>query len=171
MDTSISDRGEGTFLFLSFPSPPKQTEDNHSCSTCLDKATRVSAHQIRNDKTIGWRHQEILHAGLDELEDGNLGLFGIGGIGVVDAQRLSRPQRVVDYQQRIARAQEVPEGIDWVGRVEVLQKLLEAGHLGQALLEGDAYLVEGARGVGLLVDDVAGGHHRAIGNHGHVAVE
>lgn len=158
---------------VSFLPPPPNEPRKSFKSTCLDKAARVSAHQIRNDKTIGWRHQEILHAGLDELEDGDLGLFGVGsiGVGVVDGQRLSGPQRVVDYQQRIARAQEVPEGIDWVGRVEVLQKLLEAGHLGQALLEGDAYLVEGARGVGLLVDDVTGGHHRAIGNHGHVAVE
>lgn len=150
---------------------PNKWEGNRSWDTCLDKAARVGAHQIRNDKTVGRRNLEFLHACLDELEDCDLGLLGVGGIGVVDAQLLSRPQRVVDEQQRIARAQEIPEGIDWICRVEVQQELLEARHLGQALLEGDAYLVEGARGVGLLVDDVTGGHHRAIGNHRHVAVE
>lgn len=149
----------------------RRREARPAAEVYLDKPARVVAHQIRDHEAVGRRHLELLHAGLDELEDGNLGLFGVGGIGIVDAQRLGRLQRVVDDEEGIAGAEEVPEGVDWIGRVEVLEEGLEAGHLGQALLERDAYLVEGARGVGLLVDDVARGHNRAIGDDGHVAVE
>lgn len=74
----------------------------------LDKTARVVAHQVSNDEAFTWRDLEVLHTSLDKLEDGNLGLFGLGGIGVFDFESLSGLERIVDDEQRIAAAEEVP---------------------------------------------------------------
>lgn len=154
-----SENGESRSLpSPSPPLPPKWTY--------LDEAGRVGSDEVGNGEALGRRDAEVVETGADELVGGDLGALHVAGLHLVlfERQRRRRLQGVVDGQQRQAGPQQLPQALDGVAAgdialemLQLLQVALEAGDLGETLLEGDTDLVERPRGVGLLVDDVAGG--------------
>ena len=136
----------------------------------LDKPGGVVPCKIGDDEDLaGWEH-ELGLAGLDKPEDGNLGPLGLRHARLrLELQGDVGLQGVVESEERVAGAQELPQGLDGSALVRVLghqlelvHVIVEARHLGQPLLQGNAYLVERPGGVGPLVDDVAGRDNPAV---------
>ncbi|KAG7130785.1 hypothetical protein HYQ46_009820 [Verticillium longisporum] len=53
---------------------------------------------------------------------------------------------------------EIEHGLDWIVRIELLEVGTKVGNLGESHFERHTQVIERARGIGLLVDDVSRGY-------------